>query len=246
MHYLKKGKVTRLLVLISVFMLPTPLVKGQAIESRLAQKVKAFDSESSSTIVQLTDLARRFQIPMGIEWRDELEVRVAPPIHARNTTVQQILRRIVQEQPRNDFTLNDGVIHVFASSLINDPRNFLNLRIPHFRVENETLFGAAYRLRTSIHRILQPSPTSAGGHGHGIPSQDNFDVPNVSFSGSNLTVRQILNNIVAMQGNALWIVRIKPSQMMAEWSFYAQTVSAINREAAPDFKWEFVPLKEGN
>jgi hypothetical protein len=211
----------------------------------LAQRVKAFDSERSSTVGQLVDVAQRFQIPMGIELANESQESVAPPIHARNTTAQRIIQQIVQERPGTSFTVSGGVVHVFATSIVTDRRNFLNLRVSRFQVENESLFGAEWLLRVSIHQVLNPGQGGyGGGHGHGVPRNDTFDVRNVSFSVSNATVRQILNGIVAKQGNALWLVRISPSQMMANGRFYVQTASATSSTAAPDFHWEFLPLKE--
>jgi hypothetical protein len=49
---------------------------------------------------------------------------------------------------------------------------------------------------------------------------------------------------VARQGNALWLVRFIPWQMMANGRFYVQTASPTSRTAAADFHWEFLPLKE--
>jgi hypothetical protein len=230
---------------VALFVVLPSSVKCQGLQSELAQRVKAFDSESSSTVGQLVDVAQRFQIPMGIELANESQESVAPPIHARNTMPQRIIQQIVQERPGTSFTVSGGVVHVFAASIVTERRNFLNLRVFRFQVENESLFGAEWLLRVSIHQVLNPGQGGyGGGHGHGVPRNDTFDLRNVSFSVSNATVRQILNGIVAKQGNALWLVRISPSQMMANGRFYVQTASATSSTAAPDFHWEFLPLKE--
>ncbi len=141
---------------MTLFILPLSTATAQGLQSKLAQRVSAFDSESSTTVGQLIDFAQRFQIPMGIEWLEKAEEGVAPPIHARNTTAQHILQQIVQQKSGNGFALRDGVVHVFSSSIINDERNFLNLRVPHFQVKNDTLFGAEFLLRVSIHQVLNP------------------------------------------------------------------------------------------
>jgi len=234
-----------LALFVALFLISSSSIKGQGLQSELARRVKAFDSESSSTIGQLVDFAQRFQIPMGIELASESEESVAPPIHARNTTAQRIIQQIVHERPGTGFTLSGGVLHVFATSIVTDRRNFLNLRVCRFQVEKENLFGAEWLLRVSIHQVLSPRPGGyGGGHGYGVSRTDTFDVRNLSFSINNATVRQILNGIVAKQGNALWLVRINPSQMMANGRFYVQTASATSATAAPDFHWEFLPLKE--
>ncbi len=157
MHRCTITKLT-LPLFVMLFVVSLSSVKGQGLQSELAQRVKAFDSESASTVVQLVDFAQRFQIPMGIELANESEESVAPPIHARNTTAQRIIQQIVHERPGTGFTLSGGVLHVFATSIVNDHRNFLNLRMSHFQVENESLFGAEWLLRVSIHQVLSPSP----------------------------------------------------------------------------------------
>ena len=230
---------------LMLLLLPSCSVTAQDLQSKLTQRVKAFDSYKSSTVDQLVDFAQRFKIPMGIEWVDKSKERAAAPVHARNTTAQRILQHIVQEEPGTTFTLSGGVVHVLASSRISAGQNFLNLRIPHFQVENENLFGAEWLLRVTIHEVLNPRPGGyGGGHGHGVPRRDTFDVRSLSFSMNNAIVRQILNRIAVRQGNALWVVRILPSQMMRNGPFYAQAVSATGEGVAPDFHWQFIPLKD--
>jgi hypothetical protein len=105
---------------VALFLISSSSVNGQGLQSELAQRVKAFDSESSSTVGQLVDFAQRFQIPMGIELANESEESVAPPIHARNTTAQRIIQQIVHERPGTGFTLSGGVLHVFATTLVQE------------------------------------------------------------------------------------------------------------------------------
>ncbi len=57
-------------------------------------------------------------------------------------------------------------------------------------------------------------------------------------------VRGILNKIAVAQGNALWVVRLEPNQMMSNGRFYAQSASAMGKEPAPDFHWDFIPLRD--
>src|SRR5260370_22509969 len=98
------------LLFLTLIMLPLSSVTGQGLQSKLAQRVKAFDSESSSTLGQLIDFAQHFQIPMCIEWLDKSGECVAPPIHARNTTSQRILQQIVHEKRVNRFTFSGGAV----------------------------------------------------------------------------------------------------------------------------------------
>ncbi len=243
MYHLKIS--VTLLVFLMSSLLPSCPVPAQGLQSKLIQKVNAFDSDSLSTVGQLIDFAQHFQIPMGIEWIDNSNERAPESVHARNTTAQRILQQIVQEKPGTTFRLSGGVVHVFTSSRVSDGQNFLNLRIPHFQVENESLLGAEWLLRVAIHEVLNPRPGGyGGGHGHGVPRRDTFDVRNLSFSINNATVRQILNTIAVKQGNALWVVRLKQNEMMDNGRFYAQTASMISKKSSSDFHWEFIPLRD--
>jgi hypothetical protein len=60
-----------LALFVALFVVSPSSVKCQGLQSELAQRVKAFDSERSSIVGQLVDFAQRFQIPMGIELANE-------------------------------------------------------------------------------------------------------------------------------------------------------------------------------
>lgn len=221
----------------------SPLVFCQTLDFKLTQKVEAFDSESSSTIQQLVDLAQKFQIPIGVEWLHTQNEKPARPIHVRNALVRDVLRKILRQQPGYQFMVRDGIVHIFASGLINDRRNFLNLVVPIFKAKEESLIGVNYHLAQRIKLLLHPSPGFGGGYG-GVGLKNDFAVRKITFAGSNLTIRQILSKTVAQQGNALWVVRMKNSEMMKNEPFYAQTISLTSDDVAPDFSWQFIPLRK--
>ena len=228
-----------LVVLVSF----APLAVAQSLESRLAGKVDIFDSERASTIEQLADFGQLFQIPMGIEWLHTTGEKPVRPIHVRDATVQDVLREILKQAPSYQLRISEGVVEIFPASLINDRLDFLNLRLPRFRVKNENLFGAEHELRIRIQQLLHPTPGFGGGYG-GVGLHNDFHIRKITFSGNDLTVRQILNNIAALQGNALWVVRLKQSEMMKGEPFYAQTTSLTGEDVAADFFWQFMPLRK--
>ena len=139
--------------------------------------------------------------------------------------------------------IRDGIVHVFASDLISDRRNFLNLLVPIFKAKKESLIGVNYHLAQRIKLLLHPSPGFGGGYG-GVGLKNDFAVRNITFAGRNLTIRQFLSKTVALQGNALWVVRLKNSEMMKNEPFYAQTLSLTSDEVASDCSWQFIPLRK--
>lgn len=218
------------------------MVAGQDLENKLSQRVVAFDSESTTTVGHLVEFAQRFSIPMGIEWFVSPVEESVSPVHLRNTTALDILQFIINQQSNYSFEFNNGLVHVFAPSYINDSRNFLNLRIPEFQARKENLFEVSYKLKISISRLLHPNMGYGGGYGR-PESDDGFDLPIITFSGNNLTARQILDNIVIKQGNALWIVRLLPSKMMADKPYFAQDYPDGDAKAR-NFHWQFIALAQ--
>jgi hypothetical protein len=243
MYFSKGGMWLKLGFSFMIVLGCSSLVISQSLESKLNHKVEAFDSESSSTTSQLIELGQEFQIPLGVEWLLRAEEKPARPIHVRQALVRDALQIILQQQPGYQFAVREGIVHVFAQVLVNDHRNFLNLVVPRFGLEGESLFGASLKLNVSIKQTLHPSKGFGGGYG-GVGLNNDFAVPNITFSGSNLTMRQILGKIAALQGNALWVVRLKRSEMMKNEPFFAQTVSLATEEIASDFAWQFIPLRK--
>ena len=94
----------------------------------------------------------------------------------------------------------------------------------------------------AISLSLSPGLNYGGGYGYGTPRDDGFDKNNISFSGRNLTVREILTKIAVANGKALWIVRLIPSQMMTNYSFFVQGPLSDESRNATNFIWQFIPL----
>jgi hypothetical protein len=100
---------------------------------------------------------------------------------------------------------------------------------------------ARFELWGSIIMTLHPRGGYNGGYG-GYSMYKDFDLPKVTLIGRNLTVRQLLSKIVISEGNALWVTRIRPTQMMEGEPYYAQIPSIESGDPAPSFDWEFIAL----
>jgi hypothetical protein len=217
-------------------------VCGQSIVTRLNELV-TFESKSSTTEGQLLEFARRFQIPMGVELAMTDHKMSQPHVRVSNEPAINVLKQIVEHDGTIAFDVRDEVVDVYSTKYLGDLRNFLNIRLPGYDIKNESLSGAKYYLKMNIWKYLQPGTNYGGGYG-GVGLNDDFDLRNITFSARNVTVREILNRLIAIQGNAIWIVRLKPAQASAELSFYVQATAANGDGTSADFYWEFVPLRE--
>ena len=214
-------------------------VWGQTIEAKL-EEAGEFHSQKTTLRGQLVDFARRYRIPMGLEL---VQGNGSPlkPLHVKSDTALNVLRKILQQRPNYDFALSDGVVNVYSIRLVNDHKNFLNLRLPEYRIQDQNLFGATYYLRLTINQTLNPNKNFGGGYG-GVGLNNNLHVAKITFSGENLTVRQILNRLISIHDGALWVVNLKPSKTMSGHLFYAQAFPETGA-SSPEFFWEFIPLR---
>ena len=215
---------------------------AQDVEAKLAQRAD-FTPAAGSVPEQLVQVAQHYKIPMGIEWvlqPKEKHVNVAA---GEASTVMVLLKSILQATPEYSMTVRNGVINVSYRRYAVDSRNFLNLRIGEFNLINANVFDAAAELRLKIRATLHPERFvggTSGGYGYGVPDENGLNIQNISFSGKDLTVRDILDRIVSTNGNTLWLVNIAPAKMMKNEPFFAQFDANQER----DFFWEIIPFNK--
>ncbi|HEY3132420.1 MAG TPA: hypothetical protein VGL91_23400 [Acidobacteriota bacterium] len=131
-------------------------------------------------------------------------------------------------------------------SNLSDPKNFLNLRIPEFKAERESLLVASGQLKLTIKMHLHPERYThgyGGGTGYGLDPTSGFDIPNITLDSQYLSIREILNRLILINGNALWVVNFIPGLLLQDEDFLAQTYYLFPaREAIRGFYWDLIPL----
>lgn len=252
-HNFRGRNSARLLVVMVLLLTLSPAALGKTLRPRLAQKngqslrsklskKATFVPKSRSALEQLIEVARYYQIPMGIEWDDQSGANAFTLADKNRTTVQSLISAILRRSINYQAKIVNGVLHIAKPALVADRRNFLNLRIPEFHVDKANIFDAEALLRLEINMTLHPERHAGGyGGGYGHAPGGLFDVHNITFSARNLAVRDILNKIVVTNANALWVVRLNPSKMMANEPFFAQDEGG----QAAGFYWQFIPLGLG-
>jgi hypothetical protein len=238
---MKHLNIVRLSIALLVLCGSGAYTSGQTLEEKLAVKVDTFNSDAKSIPLQLIEVAQRFNIPMGIEWSDDSEDNGPSKLHLQDTTVGSLLSQILAQQPGYEFKLEDGVVHVFAKRVVDDQYNFLNIRLREFSLEKATMGAARFQLWGAIISQLHPRGGYGGGWG-GFSRYKDFDAPKITFACKDLTVRQALSKIAVVQGNALWVVRIRERQMMDGEPFYVQIAGPETGEPSNSFAWQFIAL----
>jgi len=215
--------------------------KTSSVNLKLAQ-IANFIPKSKQPLEQLIEVAKYFKIPMGIEWNPKAAICNTCELSLGNSpTVKDLIDAILLESPSHQISVNHEMVHIAPALLASDPKNILNLKIDEFDSERESLFDAEERLRLYIDMKRYPEKYANGYfQSFGYAPDHVFAIKNVSFSGTFLTVREILDGIAEADGNALWIVELDEKDLSFEKAAEAA------RQAVPRYiaalPWKFVPL----
>jgi hypothetical protein len=222
----------------------SPSIYAQTIKERLERQTD-FVPQKSSPAEQLIEVARRFKIPMAIEWLEQTREQSNPQLALKGRSVHDLIEAIVRQSPEHQLLIEDRILYVHPPAVVSHPFNFLNLRIPNYSVKDESLFGAEAALRTSINMKLYPELYKngyGGGYGGGYPHA--FWQKNITFSGRDLTIREILTGIAEESGIAFWIVRLKPEEFIGDQPKWIGVPRNKSGHSPINSRWQFLPLNE--
>jgi hypothetical protein len=221
------------LVLAFVLVITLKTVEGQTLD-KLAQ-MNDFVPSARTTEARLIELARHYKMPMGIEWMSDGNEAARPSPLIAQPTVREMLNSILRDAPGYRIEVKDGVLSIGKAPWSEDPRNFLNLQLIEYRIEKGNVIHAEAALRFQIHSRLHPEKYLTGyngGYGYGEISES-FSVKNISITGQDITVRQVLNSIIRQNGDAFWVVELLPSRTLKNEPYFATGSSTTG--AGTDF-----------
>lgn len=158
----------------------------------ITERVPTYSLEANTFIEALLQVSNRFRFPMGVEWIKSVETAKPIQLSWTDATVTEIIQKVVSTQSGYDWKMEDGVIHVFQRSIMQDSRNPLNVTIESFDKDPETVGWANNDLWVMVSKIVRhPEWTGRGGSVIGYPGE-----PKYSFAANNVPARSILNQIV--------------------------------------------------
>ena len=218
--------------------------RAQSLEEKLAV-VTDYVPKAVAPVDQLVEVARRFNIPMAIEWVE----RTSTPLSRQTTSsgkrsVRELIEEIASVPAGYRVEVDNGLVHIYSPSEFLHPFNFLNIRLKRYRVKDADLFDAENELRWAIRFTIEPEKYLNGyAGGHGQPANHIFNIPKLTLSESNVSIREVLNRLALAQGNALWVARIKSDDLEGDEPRWIR-----NEVDDGDFPitsaWHFFPLAE--
>lgn len=222
-------------------------VRGAQAES-LEEKLGAVTDYAPKAIApvdQLIEIAQKFKIPMGIEWVEKGATATpdkTPP--SRKRSVRELIEEIASVSPEHRVEVEDGLVHIYSLAESLHPFNFLNIRLKSYSVKEADLFAAEDQLRWAIRFTLEPEKYLNGyGGGYGHDANHIFQIPKFTLSGSDVTIREVLNRIALAQGNALWVTTIKNADLEADEPGWRQK-GVDGGDFPVTSAWRFLPLAE--
>jgi len=193
---------------------------------------------------QLVEVARRFNIPMGIEWVERSGTApLDQTLRSGKRAVRELIEEIASLSPGYRVEVENGLVHIYSPEALH-PFNPLNIRLKSYTVKDEDLFAAEHGLRLAIRFTLEPPKYRFGyAGGYGSPANHVFQFPKFTLSETNITVREVLNAIALAQGNALWISSIKSEDLAGDEPRW--TRKGVDGGDSPvTSAWHFLPLAE--
>lgn len=220
---------------------PVRCAPTESLEEKLGT-VTDFVPKATASVDQLVEVARKFKIPMGIEWAKTEDAAASEKMpSSRKRTVRELIEHIASVSPEHCVVVDDGLVRVYSPTQAAHPFNFLNIRLENYYVKKGDLFAAQDQLRWAIRFTLAPEKYLngyGGGYGHG--ANDIFQIPKFTLSVSDVTIREVLNRITLAQGNALWVTTIKNEELEGPEPRWRRDGGDLPITSA----WHFLPLAE--
>jgi hypothetical protein len=155
---LAKRSVQKLTILLTVLLWLSASAAGQtrgpdraSIESKLSQET-SFVPQSASALEQLTEVAQHYQVPMGIEWIGQLDVRIPKPLYPSRRTVRSLIDTILQQVPGYRARVVNGVLNIARGGYYRYSKEFSH------KIEAKTVPGKTAKAISVIAAINAARP----------------------------------------------------------------------------------------
>lgn len=178
-------------------------------KAKVAQPVTNYDNGGEPLIPTLLSIADSYGLPMGIE-RVTREALTRPlKISLPEGDVSRLLDLCVKQVPGYAWAVHDDTVHVFGEEELTQPSNLFNLVAPSFEIHEQTLNTADEKLSMTVLIEVEHPRGIVGSY---LPSSELED-KRMTFAARNATVREILNRLVRLHGNSVWIARVPPERL---------------------------------
>jgi len=197
------------IVLIGQSLLSVPQASGQKPDNLLEQRV-TIHLNKRTFLYALSTLSVDERVPIGFEvalgHKDEYHL----DIDVEDATLQDVLDKIVQQEPGYMWHMRDGVINIvptqsrddFVERLLNTPvRQFTPPKVPgKFQIRD-----AIVEL-SEVVKLLEATGITASRYAYSYRYPSLYTDEKVDLSISNTDVRGVLNKVIRDSEHKMWMV----------------------------------------
>lgn len=224
-----------LAVLLTLAGHPAPLSADDgartAQNTLLNREVDSFNFEKGNLVRALFKLGREQHIPMGIEYVDLDAVGKPISVHLGRTTIGAVVNAILRTSAGYTMRVNGSVLIIGHDKSPSVRRNLLDHVLPRFSIPGRTTLDQA---STLLSMLLRESIRPARGYiGDSPPGDMTKRVGPIEMR--NVTVRQVLNRLVADYRDAAWVVQVPPASM--GYAFWPRGIWRVFGYADPDLQY---------
>jgi hypothetical protein len=165
----------------------------------------SIDLHDTTSLQGLIDFSIQNQIAIGVVLSPHAGLCTTQRrLVLKNVTAEKIMDGLLRHSGYI-WTFDKGVFVISPKSMPASSEQILHLRYPSFKSPETTLQGLGIVLSSSINSALDPNAGSAFSI---LSSSDSKTIKPVSLE--NVTVEQIANHIVSLNGKGAWILDPNP------------------------------------
>jgi hypothetical protein len=179
------------------------------LAAKLRTEVKTFDNHGEPLISTLLRIAADYRVPMGIERVVKEAIERPIKVKIEQGTLADLLDLCMRQSPGYAWAARDGVVHVYGVEDWKRPSNLFNLVISSFEAQNETIGSIDLKLYMALIREREGPVGIAGVYSE----NPELERKRLSIKVQRATVREILNRMVALHGDVVWIARVFPERL---------------------------------
>jgi hypothetical protein len=198
---------------VIVFILMIACLFSEGGASRNEQRTplrRDFEVHDIGALDALIRLGQLYGRPMGVVGGDKKIAERQTSVRAPQTTAHEAMAVLMRQLPGYEWREDNRVIIVQPRVLAPVTKQMLSVIIPSIAAKKVDIDGLSFRLWMELQLQVDPNSHRRGfaGTGH---VRDYFDLGPINLT--NVTVEEVLNEIVRRRGSAAWIALPPPETL---------------------------------
>jgi hypothetical protein len=178
-----------------------PTLLARKLDKRIAQ----FDTSGRTLVAIALELSCTHKIPLAIEYADHYSTSEPIDLHFSDQSPREIFAGVVSKFPTYRVSFSDGLVTIYSPAARANNSNLLNTTIKRFNATQRDTRDAETELFCALMR-----ETKSGSLCFGSNAPGQWGTKTITVAMEDAKVYQILNAVIAQNGEAVWTVAVSP------------------------------------